>query len=256
MKVIGTMLTKERQNIIMQLLTEMQTVSLKNILDAVPASESTIRRDLTEMEKQGSLIRLHGGATIAEHKLQELTFTEKSAKNIQEKEHIARYAATLVQEEDCIFLDAGSTVIQMVPFLTDKDIVVVTNGLTHTEALMKHGITTYLAGGLVKTKTSAVIGQQTIETLNNYRFDKCFLGVNGFHPAYGYTTPDPEEAAVKRAAAGLARETYVLADVSKYNRTSFAKVFDLKNAKLITDKISQTDAEKLREKTIVKVAET
>lgn len=234
----------------------METVTLKDISNVVPASESTIRRDLTELENQGKLIRLHGGATLSEPKLQELTFTEKSFKNMKEKTTIAKYAASLVHEEDCIYLDAGSTVIQMVPFLTKKDIVVVTNGPTHVDALMQYGITTYLIGGLIKTKTSAVVGQQAIESLGHYRFDKCFLGVNGFHTLHGYTTPDPEEAAVKRTASKLARETYVLADASKYNQTSFAKVTDLREARLITQNLDQTDAEKLRQHTIVKVAET
>src|SRR5699024_812124 len=121
---------------------------------------------------------------------------------------------------------------------------------------MQYGITTYLIGGLIKTKTSAVVGQQAIESLGHYRVDKCFLGVNGFHTLHGYTTPDPEEAAVKRTASKLARETYVLADASKYNQTSYAKLTDLTEARLITQNLDHTDAEKLRQHTIVKVAET
>lgn len=247
------MLTTERHEIIVQLLKEKQTITLKDIMDATPASESTIRRDLTELETQGKLVRIHGGATISERKLQELTFSEKSAKSLQEKVRIAKYAASLVQKEDCIYLDAGTTVIQMVPFLADKDIVVVTNGLTHVDALIEQGITTYLTGGLMKTKTSAVIGQQAIQSLNNYRFDKCFLGVNGFHSVYGYTTPDPEEAGVKQAASALAQETYVLADGAKYNKTSFAKISDLQNAQLITANLQESDLNTLTKNTTVKV---
>jgi len=250
------MLTTERQAIITQLLKEKQTITLQDIIDATPASESTIRRDLTDLEKQGKLVRIHGGATISERKLQELTFSEKSTKNLQEKVSLAKYAASLVQKEDCIYLDAGSTVIQMIPYLEGQDIVVVTNGLTHVDALIEHGITTYLVGGLMKTKTSAVVGQQAIESLNNYRFDKCFLGVNGFHPIHGYTTPDPEEAAVKRTASILAQETYVLADPSKFNQISFAKVTDLKNAQLITQHIQQDDLNTLTKNTTVKVVGT
>src|SRR5690625_7621172 len=80
------MLTTERHAIIIQLLKEKQTITLQDIIDATPASESTIRRDLTDLEKQGKLVRIHGGATISERKLQELTFSEKSTKNLQEKE--------------------------------------------------------------------------------------------------------------------------------------------------------------------------
>lgn len=247
------MLTAERQAIIVQLLKEKHTITLQDIIDATPASESTVRRDLTDLEKQGKLVRIHGGATISDRKLQELTFSEKSSKNLQEKVSLAKYAASLVQKEDCIYLDAGSTVIQMIPYLEGQDIVVVTNGITHVEALIKHGITTYLIGGLTKAKTSALVGQQAIESLNNYRFDKCFLGVNGFHPTHGYTTPDPEEAAIKRMASTLAQESYVLADESKYNQVSFAKVTDLKSAQLITQQLQQDALDILKKNTTVKV---
>src|SRR5699024_7864408 len=164
--------------------------------------------------------------------------------------------ASLVQKEDCIYLDAGSTVIQMIPYLEGQDIVVVTNGITHVEALIKHGITTYLIGGIMKAKTRALVGQQAIESLNNYRFDKCFLGVNGFHPTHGYTTPDPAEAAVKRTAITLAEETYVLADASKYKQISFAIVTDLKSAPLITPHILLDGLHTLTKKTTVKVVDT
>src|SRR5690625_1604113 len=118
------MLTTERHAIIIQLLKEKQTITLQDIIDATPASESTIRRDLTDLEKQGKLVRIHGGATISERKLQELTFSEKSTKNLQEKVSLAKYAASIIQKEDCIYLDAGSTVIQMIPYLAGKDVVV------------------------------------------------------------------------------------------------------------------------------------
>src|SRR5699024_7365666 len=226
------MLTTERQAIITQLLKEKQTITLQDIIDATPASESTIRRDLTDLEKQGKLVRIHGDATISERKLQELTFSEKSTKNLQEKVNLAKLAASLVQKEDCIYLDAGSTVIQMIPYLAGKDIVVVTNGLTHVEALTEHGITTYLIGGLMKTKTSAVVGQQAIASLNNYRSASCVLGARGSHPIHGYTAPAPEEAAAKRTSSTRAQETDVVGDPRRCSHTSFAQVRDLKSAPL------------------------
>ena len=83
---------------------------------------------------------------------------DKSTKNLQEKIRIAKYAATFVQEGDCIFLDAGTTMFQMIPHLKNKNVVIVTNGLTHVESLIEYGITTYLTGGYVKSKTRALVG--------------------------------------------------------------------------------------------------
>ncbi|MCZ2260537.1 DeoR/GlpR family DNA-binding transcription regulator [Sporosarcina sp. G11-34] len=247
------MLTNERQEIIMKLLAEKQTIKIQDIVEATMASESTIRRDLTELEEQHKLERIHGGATVSERKLQEMSITEKSSRNLQEKVRIAKYAASLVQDGDCIFIDAGTTTFQMIPFLGNKNIVVVTNGLTHVNSLIEQGITTYLTGGYVKAKTSALVGPQTIQSLENYRFDKCFLGVNGFHIEFGFTTPDPEEAAVKQLARTLAKKTYVVADHSKYDKVSFAKIDDMKNAVLLTGPLEKDTFEALEKMTTVEV---
>lgn len=233
------MLTTERHAIILQLLQEKHIVTLKDIVDATAASDSTIRRDLTKLEGQHQLARIHGGATLTERKLQEFSISEKSTKNLHEKIAIATYAASLIQDGDCIFLDAGTTTLQIIPYLQDKNVVVVTNGLTHLDSLVERGVTTYLTGGLIKPKTSALIGHQAAQSLNQYRFDKCFLGVNGFHAEYGYTTPDPEEAHMKQIASSLAMEVYVLADYTKLNQASFAKINDLHAAQLITNTMEQ-----------------
>jgi DeoR family transcriptional regulator, fructose operon transcriptional repressor len=250
--VVG-LLTTERQEVILNLLAEKKTIKIQDVIDITNASESTIRRDLTELENQHKLTRIHGGATVNERKRHEHSIVDKSTRNLQEKIGIAKYAASLIEDEDCIYLDAGTTIFQMIPFLSNKEVVVVTNGLTHVDTLVKHGITTYLTGGYVKGKTSALVGPQTIQSLENYRFDKCFLGANGFHEEFGYTTPDPDEAAVKKLASDLAEKTFVLADHSKYEKVSFAKVDDIKNATLLTGKLEKVSLEKLKEKTTVKV---
>ena len=250
------MLTNERQEVILNLLTEKHTVKIQDIIEATNASESTIRRDLTELENQHKLERIHGGATICDRKLQELSISDKSSRNLQEKIRIAKYAASIIQDGDCIFLDAGTTTFQMIPFLSGKNVVVVTNGLTHVDSLIEQGVTTYLTGGYVKAKTSALVGPQTSQSLQNYRFDKCFLGANGFHAKHGYTTPDPVEAAVKQLASTLAKKTYVVADQTKLNKVSFAKFIELESASLLTGEIAKQDFNLLEKMTTVKVVLT
>ncbi|WP_077324283.1 DeoR/GlpR family DNA-binding transcription regulator [Virgibacillus siamensis] len=245
------MLTTERHQAILNLLQDKQTITLQDIIDRTNASESTIRRDLSSLENDGELTRIHGGATLTERKLKEYSITEKSAKNIHEKKAIAEYVASFVNDRDCIFLDAGTTTMQLIPFLREKDVVIVTNGLTHLEALMENGIQAYLTGGMIKSKTGALIGPQAIQSLENYRFDKCFLGVNGYHTLYGYTTPDPEEAHIKYTASTLAKETYVLADHSKYNQVSFAKICNLADAALVTSNLHREEIQLLSERTDV-----
>ena len=250
------MLTTERYDLILDLLNDKQTIKIQDIVEATTASESTIRRDLTELEKLGKLERIFGGATIAERFSKEPSVLDKSTKNSREKNLIANYAASLVGEENCIFLDAGTTILQMIPYLQGKNIIVVTNGLTHIEPLTKLGIETYLTGGLIKPRTGALVGVQTLHSIESYRFDLCFLGVNGFHPEYGYTTPDPEEAAVKQLASKLAKKTYVVADHAKANKISFAKIMDLQHADLIVNQLEGELFTRLSKKTIVKVVPT
>ncbi len=253
MKAGDRMLTNERHEFILNLLEQKQTIKIQDIVDMTEASESTIRRDLTVLENRNQLERVFGGAVLPGRNLSEPTIQDKSTRNLEEKDSIAKLAASLIQDGESIYLDAGTSTFQMIPYLKDKNIVVVTNGLTLVDALNDNGITTYLTGGLLKPRTGAFIGAQTMQSLKNYRFDLCFLGVNGFHPEMGYTTPDPEEAAVKRLASSLARESFVLADHSKAQKISFAKIMDLDGAVLITNSIPSELKEALEKKTTVKV---
>ncbi len=214
-------------------------------------SESTIRRDLIELEKHNLLKRVHGGATLLHAKGTELSIKEKSSKNLQQKREIAIFAASLVEQGDCLFLDAGSTTLEMIPHLANKNITVVTNGLTHLEILMEQDIRSYILGGMMKPSTRAIVGSKAVESLLQYRFDKCFLGTNGIHLELGYTTPDPDEALIKRTALSLSSQAYVVADHSKFSEVSFSKIAEIHESHLITDHLPEEHRESYRTKTIV-----
>ncbi len=252
----GTLLTPERHQLILQLLKERSIVKIQELVELTNTSESTIRRDLSQLEEGKFLKRIHGGASRLQGKLAEPSMVVKSAKNLHEKRLIAQYAASLVEEGDSIYLDAGSTVKEMIEFLTVKDIVVVTNGLTNVTPLITKGIPTYLIGGFAKQHTKALIGRGALTSLDQYRFDKCFMGVNGIHLEFGYTTPDQEEAIVKERAMHLSRETFVLADESKFNEIAFAKIADTTKAVIITDQLTDEIRQQYEARTTVKVVIT
>ncbi|MGM7720183.1 DeoR/GlpR family DNA-binding transcription regulator [Metabacillus sp. Hm71] len=248
------MLTPERHRIILDVLKEKKSVKIQELVELTNSSESTIRRDLTQLEEEKYLKRIHGGAALLQGKLREQNIIEKSAKNLHEKKRIAQEAASLVEEGDCLYLDAGTTTLQMVEYLPNgKEIVVVTNGLTLIEPLMNKGIKTYLIGGFIKPLTGAMIGRGAMTALEHYRFDKCFLGVNGIHIELGYTTPDPEEAAIKMTALQLSREKYVLADHTKFGEIAFSKIAELVDAKIITDDIDEDILNSYGKNTAIKV---
>lgn len=233
------MLTEERYNLIIERLQVSGIVKLQELVDVSGASESTIRRDLIDLEGRQLLRRIHGGATLLHQKGEEPGMEEKTFTNVQEKHHIARLAAREIQNGECIYLDAGTTTLAMIPFIEAKDITVVTNGLSHVDALVSKRIRSYLLGGMMKMLTKAIIGGMALENLNNFRFDRCFLGANGIDAEMGYTTPDPEEAMIKRRAHELAAHTYILADSSKIGEVTFARLFDLQEAVLITEAVPE-----------------
>nr|WP_220185914.1 DeoR/GlpR family DNA-binding transcription regulator [Paenactinomyces guangxiensis] len=236
---------------ILNLLKQQGVVKLQDLVSVTESSESTIRRDLVELEKQNLLKRVHGGAALLQGKGTEPTIVEKSAKNLQEKRQIAAFAASLVGKGDCIYLDAGSTTIEMIPHLTGKQVTVVTNGVNHLEILLRNDMKAYVLGGMMKASTRAIIGNVALENIRRFRFDHCFLGVNGIHAELGYTTPDPEEAFLKQAALQLSGQSYVLADHSKFGEISFAKIADLEEATILTDEMPEDTREFYEKQTSV-----
>ena len=168
------------------------------------------------------------------HSLQEEeTIQEKSVKNLQEKKLLAQKAASLIKEQDVIFIDAGTTTAFLIKELVNKNITVVTNSIHHAVQLVEKQIPTVMVGGSVKMATDACIGGVALNQINQLHFDRAFIGMNGVDDGY-YTTPDMEEGAVKRAIFENAKQTYVLVDSSKIGQTCFAKVAPLTRAIVIT----------------------
>ncbi len=246
------MLTEERQQMILEILKNKGIVKINELVKLTDTSESTIRRDLTYLESIQEVKRVHGGATLVKGRLNEPSYKEKLVQNISEKSKIAKYAASLIEEGDSIYLDAGTTTFEMIQYIDKKDIVVVTNGLKHIDALVEQDINAYILGGRVKARTKAVVGTDALKNLEKFRFDKCFIGANAIHQEYGFTTPDSEEAILKENAIELSKESYVLADESKFGEVAFVKIADIDKAEIITDSKIE-DYERYAEKTRIKV---
>lgn len=246
------MLTEERHNLILEFLAKRGISKISELVEITNTSESTIRRDLTFLESISMLKRIHGGATLPKGRLAEPSYQEKEVRSVEEKKAIAKCAATIIEDGDSIYLDAGTSTFKMIQYIDKKDITVFTNGLKHIDALIERNINSYILSGKVKNSTKAVIGLDALKSLQKYRFDKCFLGINSIHMDYGFTTPDSEEAVLKENAIKHSNRAFVLADDSKFGEVSFVKIADLKEAVIITN--SEIDNYKeYSKKTIVKV---
>ena len=177
--------------------------------------------------------RVHGGATLNQNRVVEPGLTEKLTQNLREKQEIGKRAAQEIQDNECIFLDAGSSTLEMIQYI-DARYHCCHEWMTHVEQLLKNGINTLMIGGQVKETTMATVGANALETLRRYCFDRAFIGMNGMDSKYGFTTPDEQEALIKETAMKLSSEKYVLVDQTKFNRVYFARVPLLDGTKIIT----------------------
>ena len=215
------MLTEKRQEEILKLLYERGSVTVQELKEHFHASESTIRRDLNTLHDKGALVKVFGGAVQAE---QEVKTTEekvslKSEQNKAEKLKIAKLAAALVEPEDFVYLDAGTTTGMMIPFLTEKSAVFVTNAVSHALRLAENGFRVTLIGGELKSSTEAIVGNDAYVNLQKFNFAKGFFGTNAVSLGRGFTTPDINEALIKETAIKHTKNPYILCDSSKFGQT-------------------------------------
>lgn len=242
------MLTKERQAIILEIVNKEGSVTQARLCEILEASESTIRRDLEQLDKEGLLEKVRGGAVSTEsNSLYERNVEEKEILYNEEKTKIAKCAAGLIQEGDLVYLDAGTTTERMIDFITCKDVVFVTNAFVLARKLALRGFKVCIPAGEIKIATEAIVGAECVVSIQHYNFNKCFMGTNGVSVNGGYTTPDRVEAIVKTAAVNKSRKAYVLADHSKFDKVLAVTFAGLNDCTLITDKypsnmiMSETD---------------
>lgn len=230
------MIFQERILKIMSLIEKEGIVLNTNLVKILNTSEATVRRDLDYLEKENKIRRVRGGAILAKIAKEEIAIDFKEGKELQAKKKIARLASRFIEEGDSIYLDAGTTTNELIEYIKDKKIKVVTNGLMHLEKLMEYNIETYLVGGRLKKKTKAIVGIKAVEDLDNFSFNKAFMGANGVDDLNGYTTHDIEEALVKKKAMKKANKVYVLVDNTKFGISYFSNIAKLDEATIITDK--------------------
>lgn len=245
-----SILKSKRKQLIMEELLKENFVTLEVLVSLLETSESTVRRDLDELESERKLHRVHGGAEIYHSMKEELTNQQKSIKNIHAKKVIAQKALEMIASRDVIFIDAGTTNELLIDLLYQEDVTVVTNSIHHATKLVEKNIRTIIIGGAVKNTTDASIGYQALEQIGQLNFDKAFIGMNGIDNNY-LTTPDLEEAAVKKAIIENAQKTYALIDNSKIGHVSFAKVHEVSAVDVITNHCEGTIMEEIKEKTKV-----
>lgn len=233
------MLAEQRYKIILDLLEKNKSVTVTEIREALHASESTVRRDITALHNASKLIKVFGGAVSIEHNFSadEPTVAQKADLNREEKQLIGRYAASLIGRDEFVYIDAGTSTGSMLEYIDVAGVSFVTNAVAHAQYLAARGAKVYLLGGELKSSTEAIVGNTAVRALQGYHFTKGFFGTNGISRQEGFTTPDADEAVIKETAMGQCRKAYVLADSSKFNNVSSVTFANIGDATILTDRI-------------------
>ncbi|KGY14340.1 DeoR faimly transcriptional regulator [Vibrio tubiashii] len=189
-------------------------------------SEVTIRNDLNHLEKQGCIKRCYGGALLNNQFAFERSLKDKKRLNSSVKAKIGSYAASLIEDGDRIILDSGSTTEQIAYNFSDKnDLVVMTNGINIAYHLANQSnVSVMVAGGTMRENSYSVHGQGGEDFLTGFRFNKLFLGVDGFDKSVGVTTPHQGEADINRKMLEAAQTVIAVTDSSKFDRQSFCLI--------------------------------
>jgi len=218
------MYATERHEQIELLLAAQGRVSVVELADRFDVTTETIRRDLDHLESAGALRRVHGGAVGRERaSTREPSLAERLEHHGGAKTAIGARALDVLGEDfsGSVFLDAGTTTAAvaaaLAPRLMAERIEVVTHSLTLGHALAGvPGASLSLIGGRVRGLTAAAVGADTVRAIGALRPDVAFIGTNGLSAVFGLSTPDPDEAAVKRAIVASARRVVVVADAEKF----------------------------------------
>lgn len=232
------MYAEERQQEILRLARAEGRVDVPGLAADLDVTTETIRRDLTVLERAGVIRRVHGGAIPVERLGFEPALAARDAVMTVEKERIAKAALAEVPDEGAIIIDAGSTTERLATILPmDRELTVVVNAPPLAVLLApRPNLTMIMLGGRVRGRTLATVDDWNLRMLSQLYVDVAFMGTNGLSPERGFTTPDPAEAAVKRAMIAAARRTVVLADHTKAGNDFLARFAELTDVDtVITD---------------------
>ena len=231
------MLPLLRQQKILALLKQHGVLSLGRLARSVRASEMTVRRDLAALGDRGLVRRLHGGAVLERGKAEESPFSNARQEHVEEKEAIAKEAATLVSPGSVVALGAGTTTWHVAKILGARaDLTFITNSTNIALELDRGQSNIILTGGQFRTPADALVGPPALWTLERLQIDILFLGANGIDLKAGYTTPILEEAETNAALIRKATRFVVVADHSKFGRVTLASFAPIQVAHvLVTD---------------------
>ncbi len=246
----SVLFSEERRIRILQLIRERKKVTVHELCQSLQASPATVRGDLRDLDRAGMLVRTHGGALEKSRTSFEQVSSKRSTENMEAKRAIAVRARSLVEDGDTILLDTGTTTLEVAYLLKSCDrLTVVTNDLEIARVLEDAvGVQVVLLGGILRPGYRCTVGPVSIRMAQDLRVDKALMATNGLSLESGATTPDLQQAEIKRAMIAIARKVIFLCDSSKIGRESFARFAGLEQMDvLITERLADEDRQRFEE---------
>lgn len=245
----------ERHNKIVEIVLEKGRITIPDICEMFDVSEMTARRDLNELDRQGLLRRIHGGAIANLGRSYEPPFQIRATKNQEAKNAIGRKAAELIYDGDSIALDVGTTTIEIVHGLKGKrNLTIITHCLQVANMIvstlsLETDARLILTGGIIRPQELSMIGNLPERAYREFHVDKAFIGIAGISLEDGLTEYNIEDSQIKKILLRSAREKIVVADSSKFGVTTFVSVAPLAAVdKIVTDaNAPEGMVEKIRE---------
>ncbi len=228
----------DRQIKILQNLTKHECLEVAQLSDMLSVSPSTVRRELTAMEKSGLLVRVHGAAKLPSPIRYELPFEQRAAQQIEAKRKIAATACSMVEPGQVVGLSGGTTTTEIARQLrTRKDVTIVTNALNIAlESQRQLSKRVVVIGGILNEDSYDLVGDLAVQSLQHIHLDVVFHGVSGIDLKFGFSVADEPDAVVGRALKAAADKMVIVADHAKIGKTTFSRLCPLTHVDmLITD---------------------
>ncbi len=251
--------TEQRREKIMAEVHEIGKVRVADLSREYKVSEVSVRKDLEALEAEGHLRRVHGGAIALNKLYVNMDLGERYKTNSTAKKHLAELAAEFIEDNDTVFMNAGTTLTYVLRAIKGKkNVSIVTNSIQNaTEAASHSSFNVILLGGDVDPKYQFTHGSDAEKQLENYHATKCILSVDGVSADSGLTLYYSNEAALARKMINSATSVIVVADGSKIGREVFARITDAKKMDiLITNKTDKREVLSTLEELGVKIYQT
>lgn len=235
------MLPIARKNKIKEIILEKKSVTVADLTKQFSVTEETIRRDLKQLEEEGILTRTYGGAYVSDGVQNDVNINLREHIHVEGKKKIAAKCLSMIKSGDSIFLDASTTSLVIASMLDDKKLTVVTNSLKVINCLIeKPNINIVVIGGTLSPSSLSNIGRSSEYTMKHYFFDTAFISCRSVSMHHGITDSNEQQASIRKLAAEHANNVYLIADYTKFDKTSFARIcgFDQINHVVVDNKLS------------------